>query len=187
MSNTGYFELNNEFYFIYNLDNLIINIKGKNKFDYKEDIKEFNSIEEAGNFLKSEIASYIGSGFKEVKEAENKYFCIDKVNIIDITYKAIKKFNLEKYALKILPCAIRAIRILTTKEDKYFKKGNSRFCGLPDFPPGFEFPRNKEGKLYQFLCQISLEQISYYNHLLPKEGILYFFIEKESDLSAGNK
>ncbi|KOF02529.1 hypothetical protein OB69_11400 [Roseivirga seohaensis subsp. aquiponti] len=53
----------------------------------------------------------------------------------------------------------------------------SKFGGLPDIPNSFIWPSFQEKSL-TFLCQVVLEEIKEYepSHLLPKTGVLYFFV-----------
>lgn len=53
----------------------------------------------------------------------------------------------------------------------------SKFGGVPDVPNNFDWP-NHSGKPLTFLCQIVLEEITAFepSYLLPKTGILYFFV-----------
>ena len=52
----------------------------------------------------------------------------------------------------------------------------SKFGGLPKVKSSFHLPKNKE---YSLLCQLDLSELKAFDveNLLPKEGILYFFID----------
>lgn len=58
--------------------------------------------------------------------------------------------------------------------------GLSRFGGLSDVPRGFHYP-HWHGKPLGFLCQINCSDLAQYdaNHVLPHEGMLYFFYDIE--------
>jgi len=76
-----------------------------------------------------------------------------------------------------------AIAYITTAQDDYSQKGNTRFFGLPDLPPGVEYPRvdaqkkAPEGNLYKFIAQINCAELSGMQEYFPKRGILYFFVK----------
>ena len=64
------------------------------------------------------------------------------------------------------------------KED-YKELGNSRIGGIPDLPEDIEFPTHPKYEL-QFFAQINFKEFpEIENSILPKEGIVYLFIQKE--------
>jgi hypothetical protein len=59
--------------------------------------------------------------------------------------------------------------------------GASRFGGLPDLPPGIEWPR-VEGKLLPFLAQVNLADLpASKESVLPSDGWLYVFGRFDND------
>jgi len=78
-----------------------------------------------------------------------------------------------------------AIGFMPTAVDDYSQKGNTRFYGLPDLPPGMEYPKcslakpseNQEGTLCKFFAQINFAELKGMQNYLPEYGILYLFID----------
>lgn len=76
---------------------------------------------------------------------------------------------------------------LNEKED-YKEVGNSRIGGWPDLPKGFQYPDGYNGKIYVFIAQINLKDISQnLDFCLPNTGILYFFLISDEDDSQNIK
>lgn len=67
--------------------------------------------------------------------------------------------------------------INVTSEEKNIEIGESKFGGEPDLPIHTDWPKYQDESLI-FLAQINLKEIQefYKNDLLPKSGMLYFFI-----------
>jgi len=78
-----------------------------------------------------------------------------------------------------------AIGFMPTAVDDYSQKGNTRFYGLPDLPPGMEYPKcslakpseSQEGTLCKFFAQINFAELKGMHRYLPDSGILYLFID----------
>jgi len=80
-----------------------------------------------------------------------------------------------------------AIGFMPTEVDDYSQKGNTRFYGLPDLPPGVQYPQyqnvlkdspdGKSATLCKFLAQINFAELKGMQDYLPKHGVLYLFID----------
>lgn len=94
--------------------------------------------------------------------------------------KLIIKNGLEDYKNRLLSICKETIIIKRKDKDNYESIGNTRFGGYPDLPQNTEWPLTKikdfKGEYQTFYCQINLEDISELQSLLPKKGILYFFL-----------
>jgi uncharacterized protein YwqG len=102
-----------------------------------------------------EVINYIVG---QSKEFEND---VTKIEFI----KLLKKCHRIKY---------------TFIEDLNIKIGFSKIGGKPDLPKGVNWPTYKNNYL-TFLCQIKLSDLD--NTLLPKEGMLYFFLYADPESS----
>ncbi|MDF2630370.1 MAG: hypothetical protein K0R39_4201 [Symbiobacteriaceae bacterium] len=66
--------------------------------------------------------------------------------------------------------------------------GASRIGGLPDLPSGVEWPHSGQGATpLAFLAQVNLAETASYDEdgLLPKSGMLYFFVDAEEPYGFG--
>jgi len=85
-----------------------------------------------------------------------------------------------------------AIAYITESYDDYREKGNTRFFGLPDLPPGVSYPEvndelifwepeenedKKLGTLCKFIAQINFSELKGIQNYLPDSGVLYFFVD----------
>lgn len=88
--------------------------------------------------------------------------------------------GLRKYAPVIIGLARASVRIEATRSNhRALALGASRFGGVPDLPPGFEWPRYEERPL-AFLAQIDLSAFPHPDDSeLPRHGSLAFFYEVE--------
>lgn len=81
---------------------------------------------------------------------------------------------------------LRSVALETTEEDTYTEKGNHRFGGLPDLPPGIAYPNfidwEKQEKGLQFIAQINCTAIAHLQDYLPRTGMLYFFITDQEEM-----
>jgi len=92
--------------------------------------------------------------------------------------------NLPQIALDgIYTNARLSIAWITHAYDDYSQKGNTRFFGLPDLPPGMHYPKvdlDKQelvGNLCKFIAQINFADIKGVQDYFPDHGILYFFVK----------
>ncbi|MDR6674236.1 DUF1963 domain-containing protein [Xanthomonas sp. 1678] len=83
--------------------------------------------------------------------------------------------------------AWRAIALATDEADDYRMRGNTRFGGLPDLPPDMPYPRVTafDGTIrpMQFIAQLDCTQLAPLQTYLPREGVLYFLISDQEDLT----
>jgi uncharacterized protein YwqG len=82
----------------------------------------------------------------------------------------------DNYLEAVRYCALRAIGFRSLEEDDLTQIGNSRLGGFPDLPPNLSYP-TLGGKLYTFLAQINLQDITGLAAFFPQSGWLYFFID----------
>lgn len=97
--------------------------------------------------------------------------------------ETIAKAEVTKYRKELQQTALKAVSLETADPDHYDRKGNTRFGGLPDLPPGMEYPAFKtyhgDMKGLQFIAQLNCADLAPYQDYLPRRGILYFFIEDQ--------
>lgn len=93
--------------------------------------------------------------------------------------------NLQLYRQGLTELARKSVAIVTTDEDHYEQKGNSRFGGLPDLPAGTSYPSftsyDGSSKGLQFISQLNCADVAHLQDYLPRTGILYFFIRDQDD------
>ena len=88
----------------------------------------------------------------------------------------IAEHGLQEAESLIVNAATECARLYRVGAEDTEATGGSRYGGLPDLPPGTEWPRNDNGKLLSFLAQINLsEKPSITGDLLPAQGFLYVF------------
>lgn len=99
-------------------------------------------------------------------------------------FKVIQE-QVAKYLVKAYPIQVSLIMgmlspCLTIKpsRSRILSSNTSKYGGLPDVPPEFEWPRTKTGFPLTFICQLNLRQVAETKIVsaLPKSGMLYFFI-----------
>jgi uncharacterized protein YwqG len=90
----------------------------------------------------------------------------------------IEKFELTTIRDYIHKNIKNSIYLSLIEEDTYEEQGTSRVGGYPDLPENFKWPNTKDGIPMTFIAQLNLNEISTCdeNNLLPRRGILYFFI-----------
>lgn len=84
-----------------------------------------------------------------------------------------------EHALDYLQASVRqGIRWSKKEIENYREAGASRIGGDPDLPAGVEWPLDSEGTPMTFLAQLRLSELAAQEEssLLPKEGMLYFFV-----------
>ncbi|CAH2717328.1 hypothetical protein BACCIP111895_04520 [Neobacillus rhizosphaerae] len=91
----------------------------------------------------------------------------------------LEEFDLLHKKKEISQAMKSAIGIRAMQEsEENIPIGTSKLGGLPDLPPHFEFPKYHHGYL-SFLGQINLSEAKPFDvdHILPDQGILYFFYD----------
>jgi uncharacterized protein YwqG len=90
----------------------------------------------------------------------------------------IEEYGLEDVKDYIYGNIKDSIRLGIEDKDDYKTLGNSRAGGYPDVPSGFIWPKTNDGENMTFIAQLNLSEISSSDkeNLLPKNGILYFFM-----------
>jgi len=126
----------------------------------------------------------------EAKEAVDLFHASQNLQLFSLLENKLEQCpDLQKYKDAIFSNARLAIGFTIIKRDDYSSKGNTRFGGLPDLPPGMDFPKVAEeweypceshaGRLCQFIAQINFSELRGMQDYLPESGILYFFIESQ--------
>lgn len=102
----------------------------------------------------------------------------------DIIAEIIRDIGLSKRARSIEKLIKPSIRVsMNLSDDAQLKPGTSKLGGMPDLPPGFNWPTFEDRPL-SFLAQLNILDFSKYNTkgMLPSEGILYFFYNNEKQI-----
>src|SRR5579863_9500782 len=74
-----------------------------------------------------------------------------------------------------------SIRLSTTAVDEFLLNvGASKLGGIPDLPPGTQWPQCK-GLPQSFIAQLRMDDVRPYdtNNVLPKNGMLWFFYDAQ--------
>ncbi|GAA0543192.1 DUF1963 domain-containing protein [Chitinophaga japonensis] len=107
--------------------------------------------------------------------------------LLSLLDQAITGAGFSAYRQGLLHLALKAVALGTTEPDTYATKGNTRFGGLPDLPPGMGYPAfttyHGDTKGMQFIAQLNLASLAAYQEYLPRTGILYFFIEDQESFN----
>jgi uncharacterized protein YwqG len=101
---------------------------------------------------------------------------VDRMDKVDVQ-KAITAAGLARLTKDIDLISKASIRLYTTAVDEFLLSvGASKIGGLPDLPPGTNWPQLK-GMPQSFITQIRMDDVHPYdtNGVLPKSGMLWFF------------
>lgn len=83
--------------------------------------------------------------------------------------------------------AWHAVALATDAPDDYRARGNTRFGGLPDLSPDMPYPRHNDAdgstRPMQFIAQLDCAQLAPLQTYLPRNGVLYFFLSDQEDLT----
>jgi hypothetical protein len=82
---------------------------------------------------------------------------------------ACGKHKLKRYLPALLRVARRTVRYRTTEPEDYAQKGNTRFGGAPDLPPGMAFPLSDGDNHWRFYAQLNLAEVAPLQPYLPRE------------------
>jgi uncharacterized protein YwqG len=99
----------------------------------------------------------------------------DYIKEIDELLEEYELTDIKEYIYKNVK---NGIYLSITEEDDYKVQGVSRAGGYPDMLENFEWPNTRACEPMTFIAQLNLEEISCCdeNALLPKRGMLYFFM-----------
>ncbi|MBO9882880.1 YwqG family protein [Xanthomonas sp. D-109] len=90
------------------------------------------------------------------------------------------------YRASMQALAWHAVALATDAPDDYQQRGNTRFGGLPDLPPGIPYPQHPQvdggTRPMQFIAQLDCAQLAPLQRYLPRTGVLYFFISDQESL-----
>lgn len=109
---------------------------------------------------------------------------MDKAGVQD----AFTKAGLSRVIKDIDLIALPSIRLFTTPaKEGSLTKGASKLGGMPDLPPGFEWPQWKKVP-QSFIAQIRLEDVQLYDveKVLPPKGMLWFFYDTAQETYGDN-
>lgn len=90
----------------------------------------------------------------------------------------IEKYGLSDVKEYIYKNLKKSVYLSITEKDDYKLPGISRVGGYPDVPDNFNWPLTKTGEKMTFIAQLNLKEIGIKDEigLLPKKGMLYFFM-----------
>ena len=121
-----------------------------------------------------------------VKYDDNRFYARYDPELLQLLEDQISAAGLTPFHEGLLNLTRRSVALQTTEEDDYSEKGNHRFGGLPDLPPGMNYPSfidtDEQVKGLQFIAQINCAAIAHLQDYLPGTGILYFFIKDREDV-----
>ncbi|MCF6407190.1 DUF1963 domain-containing protein [Chitinophaga filiformis] len=130
--------------------------------------------------------SYKGAdGQGTIPYNDSRFYAKSDPDLLRLLEDQISAAGLDRFRAGLTNRTRKSVALETTEEDTYLEKGNHRFGGLPDLPPGVSYPSfidayGQERGL-QFIAQINCEAIAHLQDYLPRTGILYFFIEDQED------
>ncbi|SFE61152.1 Uncharacterized protein YwqG [Chitinophaga sp. CF118] len=111
---------------------------------------------------------------------DRRFFAKYDPELLQTLETQINAARLEKFKEGLINCSRKSVALETTEQDTYLEKGNHRFGGLPDLPPGLNYPSfivgNEQVRGFQFIAQINCAAIAHLQEYLPRTGILYFFV-----------
>ena len=119
-----------------------------------------------------------GDGQGTVPYKDTRFFAKNDPQLLQLLDEQITAAALEPYKEGLIRRTRHAVALETTTEDVYSEKGNHRFGGLPDLPPGISFPDD-----LLFIAQINCRAIAHLQDYLPRTGMLYFFINDLEEIA----
>ncbi len=102
----------------------------------------------------------------------------DKKKLLEV----IQTYTNEPYKTVLSKLIKSSIRLKTNGKSST-KLGDTKLGGLPDLPIELNWPKNNSDNFpFSFLGQINLKEVNKFDEmsLLPKSGIIYFFLNLES-------
>ncbi len=79
----------------------------------------------------------------------------------------------------ILDATRVAIRLIEVDGPAELPLGASRYGGAPDLPIGVPHPAAANGEYHVFHCQLNCADLAPHQDYLPRDGMLYFFVNNE--------
>ncbi|MCS3799095.1 DUF1963 domain-containing protein [Niastella sp. OAS944] len=117
---------------------------------------------------------------------DTRFFAKYDPELLSLLEEQINATELNEFKEGLTNRTLRSIALETTEEDTYTVKGNHRFGGLPDLPPGVPYPTfidwEKQERGLQFIAQINCTAIAHLQDYLPRTGMLYFFITDQEEM-----
>lgn len=121
-----------------------------------------------------------------VQYDDSRFYARYDQELLQLLEDQISAGGLDRFKDGLTNLARRSVALETTEEDTYLEKGNHRFGGLPDLPPGINYPSfvdaDGQEKGLQFIAQINCAAIAHLQDYLPRTGILYFFIKDQEEM-----
>jgi uncharacterized protein YwqG len=117
---------------------------------------------------------------------DSRFFAQHDAQLLSLLEEQIDANELSKFKAGLINRSRHSVALNTTEEDTYTEKGNHRFGGLPDLPPGVPYPSftdwEQQERGLQFIAQINCAAIAHLQTYLPRTGILYFFITDQEEM-----
>lgn len=117
---------------------------------------------------------------------DNRFLAKNNTELLSLLKEQIDTNELSEFKEGLINRSRHAVALDTTEEDTYTEKGNHRFGGLPDLPPGVPYPSfidwEQQERGLQFIAQINCASIAHLQSYLPRTGILYFFIKDQEEM-----
>jgi uncharacterized protein YwqG len=131
--------------------------------------------------------SYKGAdGQGTVPYHDSRFFAKNDAELLPLMEAQINANGLSEFKKGLINRTRWSVALETTDEDTYSEKGNHRFGGLPDLPPGVPYPIfidwEKQERGLQFIAQINCSAIAHLQDYLPRTGMLYFFITDQEEM-----
>lgn len=121
-----------------------------------------------------------------VQYDDSRFYARYDQELLQLLEDQISAGGLDRFKEGLTNRTRRSVALMTTEEDTYLEKGNHRFGGLPDLPPGINYPSfvdaDGQEKGLQFIAQINCAAIAHLQDYLPRIGILYFFIKDQEEM-----
>ena len=130
--------------------------------------------------------SYYGAdGQGTIPYDNSRFYAKYDPELLQLLEEQISAAGLDRFKEGLINRTRGSVALETTAEDSYLEKGNHRFGGLPDLPPGINYPSFMDAygveRGLQFIAQINCVAIAHLQDYLPRTGILYFFVQDLQD------
>ena len=128
--------------------------------------------------------AYKGADGKGLAAWDEDMFLIkNDAELHSVMIDAIKDTLYEDHVSVLQETALKAVCMRTVPMGDYSTLGNTRFGGLPDLPADAEYPtythiyRRVGHNHHIFIAQLNCAELAPFQNYLPREGILYFYLE----------